>query len=113
MADAPTTPRQPVTYEVEITGNAAPYKWGLWRKAPSFGRTKVIGAEGEAETVTEAAFDAQERARNEHEAWLHAKTKITMEVYVGPDLENEYAGRPTAAPMDPEQRERFLGGYMD
>jgi hypothetical protein len=116
----------PIKYEAEIRGHEPPYKWRLYRSGPGFGRHFVSGAEGEAESITGAALDAAESAKEYHQKWLHQKALRTVEVFTGDDLPEEDIAAddeladdepaphpPTAAPLDPAERERYFREFTD
>jgi hypothetical protein len=67
----------PIVYEVEVTGDRAPYKWKVYRSGgPAASRSSIDDAEGETDTFAQACDEATERA---HELELIRKHRDRVE----------------------------------
>lgn len=54
----------PIVYEVEVTGDRAPYEWKVYRSGgPAASRSSIDNAEGETDTFAQACDEAMEKAR--------------------------------------------------
>lgn len=73
-----------VRYEVEITGDRAPYEWQLYRVDPSGQRLPL--ATGDSESFDGAQLDAAEKARELEDRRRHMKTKEVVVLFEADDV---------------------------
>ena len=73
----------PIVYEVEVTGDRAPYKWKVyWSGGPAASRSSIGNAEGETDTFAQACDEAMEKAHELELARKHRDRVETVRLFV-------------------------------
>lgn len=84
------------TYDLEVLGDAPPYRWVVWRRKTKNG-TRSRVAEGEADSVADSRFEAYEAAQEAEEERRHRATVRKFELFTVDELP-EAADEPPTVP---------------